>query len=97
MEATWINADLSIDDVMQAWPATLRRLVRRRMACIGCEAAPFHTVGDVARIYDVPIDALLTDLRDAAVGGVAHGATRSRRYGPGRADQEPQSVGRARR
>ena len=97
MEATWIDADVSIDDVMQAWPATLRPLVRRRMACIGCEAAPFHTVGDVARIYDVPVDALLSDLQDAAVAGIAHCATRSRRYGPGRADQGPRSVGRARR
>lgn len=97
MEAIWINADVLMDDLMRAWPATLRPLLRRHMACIGCEAAPFHTVGDVARIYDVPVDALLSDFRDAAVAGAAGRATRPRRYGPGRADQEPRSAAAARR
>jgi len=87
----FINSDVSIDDVMQAWPATLRPLLRRRMACIGCEAAAFHTVGDVARIYDVPVDALIGEFRRAAADGWSC-ATRSRRDGQVHAGQEPRSA-----
>ena len=85
MEPSWITADLLIEDTMQGWPATLKPLLRRRMACVGCEAAPFHTLAEVAGIYDVPLDEFLDDLRQAAAEPVSDAATVARRYKPRRA------------
>jgi hybrid cluster-associated redox disulfide protein len=96
MEVVWITADLLIEDVMQAWPATLGPLLRRHMACIGCEAAAFHTLADIARIYEVPVEALLKELRDAAAAARS-GSTLSPRYRPERADPERRSAAVARR
>jgi len=61
-----ISAELRVDDVMQLWPTTMRALLRRRMACVGCHVAPFHTVQDVARAYHVPVEMLLRELRESA-------------------------------
>ncbi len=59
-----MTAGLSVEDVMQAWPATIRVFLRRRMACIGCEIAPFHSIAEAARVYGMAPDALLSELRD---------------------------------
>lgn len=91
-----IDTDSLIDDIMQAWPATLRPLLRRRMACIGCEAAAFHTVADIARIYRVSTEALLAELRLAAAD-VRDGATRFRPNGRAHAGRGPRLAGGARR
>lgn len=64
-----ILAGLAVEDVVQAWPGTIRTFARRRMACVGCEVAALHTLGDAARAYGIPLDELLHDLRDAATGG----------------------------
>ncbi len=97
MDGTRIIADLSIEDVMQVWPDTFRVFLRRRMACIGCEVAAFHTVAEAARIYGVPADVLLAELRESTgtrdrrrPGGP--GATPRQRGGPGRADRGPRSA-----
>ena len=97
MDASRIMADLSLDDVMQAWPETLRVFLRRRMACVGCEVAPLHTLGEAARIYGVPADVLVAELHEAArtaadQGGPARGVTLRRRGAPARAGRGPRSA-----
>ena len=64
----------------------LRVFLRRRMTCVGCEIVPFHTVA-VARIYGVPAEALLHELRElagaaAAWKAVARSITPRRRIDP---------------
>lgn len=97
MDGARIVADLSVEDVMQAWPETFRVFLRRRMACIGCEAAAFHTVAEAVRIYGVPADVLVAELR-ASVGtpgrrrDAGPGATPRLQGGPGRAGRGPRSA-----
>ena len=64
-----ILAGLTVEDVVHAWPGTIRAFARRRMACVGCEVAALHTLDDAARAYGIPLDDLLHDLRDAAADG----------------------------
>ena len=66
-EAARITADLSVDEVMKVWPQTICVFLRLHLACIGCAVGGLHTVGDVARIYDIPLDVLLEELRAAAL------------------------------
>ena len=63
-----VLAGLTVEEVAQAWPGTVRAFARRRMACVGCEAAALDTVADAARAYGVPLDVLLDELRAAAEG-----------------------------
>lgn len=93
-----MTAELSVEDVMQAWPETLRVFLRRRMACVGCAVAPFHTVAEVARIYGVPMEALLHELRELAGAAAARkaatrGITPRRRCAPAHADRGSRSAG----
>jgi hybrid cluster-associated redox disulfide protein len=58
-----------VGDVMGRWPTTVPVFVRRRMACPGCAMASFMTVGEAARSYRLPADALATELMDAITAG----------------------------
>ncbi len=37
-----------VDDVMTAWPATIRVFLDYKMLCVGCPISCFHTVADDA-------------------------------------------------
>lgn len=43
MPAT-LQPDLSVDDIMRRWPATIRVFMKRQMLCVGCPIGAFHTV-----------------------------------------------------
>lgn len=61
-----ITADMSVDEVMRRWPATIAVFIRRRMACVGCAVGPFHSVDDAGIVYGLPAAPLVEELRDAA-------------------------------
>ena len=44
---------MSMDEIMRAWPATIRVILRHHMLCVGCPVAPFHTVADACREHGV--------------------------------------------
>ncbi|WP_035525936.1 DUF1858 domain-containing protein [Hoeflea sp. BAL378] len=46
-----LDPDMPVDEIMRRWPATLRVMIRHRMLCIGCPAAPFHTVAVAAAAH----------------------------------------------
>lgn len=63
-----IQLDDNLQEVMDRRPRTLRVFVDRRMACPGCDMAPFETVADAADAYGLPHPAFLEDLRKADGG-----------------------------
>jgi len=66
MSAMEITEDSVVEELMAAHPATISVFLRRRMSCIGCVMAPFHTVADAGAEHYVPLDTLLAELRAAA-------------------------------
>ena len=60
-----IEPDDNLQRTMDTRPRTVRVFVERRMACPGCAMAPFETVAEAARAYDLSPDDLLADLRRA--------------------------------
>lgn len=68
-----IDAKSLVGVVMDSYPGTLAVFVRRRMLCPGCVMAPFMTLADVAGSYSVDCEALLCELRAAALTTVAGG------------------------
>jgi hybrid cluster-associated redox disulfide protein len=68
---TEIAADSFVDEIMTKFPQTISVFLRRRMSCVGCLMGPFHTVCDAAEEYDIAVDVLLDELRDAvATAGI---------------------------
>lgn len=86
-DVSFIHADLTMDEVMRVWPETLRAFLQRRMACIGCAIAPFHTLAEAALIYGVPEGELLAEARL-----MASRITPRRPGGPAPAGQESRSA-----
>lgn len=64
--------DLTISEIMKRWPATMRLLIDRRLLCVGCPIAPFHTLADIAFEYGVDCESLVAAVEEIAE---ADGAT----------------------
>lgn len=41
-----IDREMTVDEIMRRWPATIRVFIRNGMLCIGCPIGVFHTVKD---------------------------------------------------
>ncbi|NRC56320.1 DUF1858 domain-containing protein [Neoaquamicrobium sediminum] len=41
-----IDPDMTVDEIMRRWPATIRVFIRHRMLCIGCPIGVFHNLTD---------------------------------------------------
>ena len=71
-----IDAALTVEEVIERWPAAARVFVTRRMHCVGCDVARFETLADACRVYGQPLDAVLAELRAAA--RIPHGTVSER-------------------
>lgn len=60
-----IDPDMTVDEIMRRWPATIRVMIRYRMHCIGCPIAIFHTVGDACVAHQVDLDTFSRELLEA--------------------------------
>ena len=45
------DPDLTLSDLMAAYPMVLPVFLRHRMLCVGCLISPFHTVTDACAEY----------------------------------------------
>jgi hybrid cluster-associated redox disulfide protein len=58
-----IDFDTLVDDVMSAYPATIRAFLDFKTACVGCPVACFHTVSDACGEHGVDRAMFLEALR----------------------------------
>jgi hybrid cluster-associated redox disulfide protein len=66
MEKQPFTADLSVAEVMERWPNTIKVFLKYQTACVGCEMAPFETIATAAENYNLPLCIFLADLQQAA-------------------------------
>jgi hybrid cluster-associated redox disulfide protein len=52
-QASSINPDMVVDEIMRRWPATVAVLLRYRMLCVGCPIGTFHTVAEACREHQI--------------------------------------------
>ncbi len=64
--------DLSVAEIMSRWPPTIRVFLDRRMHCVGCPIAPFHTLVDAAEEHGLLFASLIDEIesRRLEVAGV---------------------------
>jgi hybrid cluster-associated redox disulfide protein len=53
MKPTSIDPDMTVDEIMRRWPATIRVVIRHKMLCVGCPIAIFHTVTDACAAHAI--------------------------------------------
>jgi hybrid cluster-associated redox disulfide protein len=53
MKRTGMELNMTVDEIMRRWPATIRVFIRYRMLCIGCPIGIFHTVKDACEAHDL--------------------------------------------
>jgi hybrid cluster-associated redox disulfide protein len=73
-ESAMFDPDLSMDEIMRRWPATIPVIMKQRMLCIGCPIGPFHTVSEACRAHGLDEAAVTARMR-AAIDADRHGAT----------------------
>lgn len=56
--------DIAVGDIMNRWPETIRLFMRRRMNCIGCPLASFHTPDIACAEHEISLEAFLADLAE---------------------------------
>lgn len=62
MATPMLNSDMTVAEVLEAWPDTVSVFQEFKTACVGCVMAPFDTMVDVARIYELELSDLMAAL-----------------------------------
>lgn len=57
--------DMTMDEIMRRWPATIRVVLDHGLLCVGCPIAGFHTADDAAREHGLDAGHLAAALRAA--------------------------------
>ena len=65
MLASLPTQDMTVAEVLEAWPETVKVFQALKTACVGCVMAPFDTLADVARIYELDLDMIVEALHQA--------------------------------
>ena len=58
--------DMTVDQVMNRWPTSIRVFMGFRMGCVGCPIATFHSVDEASREHGIDGGAFLAALQAAA-------------------------------
>jgi hybrid cluster-associated redox disulfide protein len=62
---TELDPDLTMDEILRLWPATIRVLLRHKVLCLGCPLAVFHTVADACIEHCLDEEAFVAELEQA--------------------------------
>ena len=65
MNPAKIDPDMTVDEIMRRWPATIREMIRNNMLCIGCAIGVFHTVADACAAHRIDEGTFASELLDA--------------------------------
>jgi hybrid cluster-associated redox disulfide protein len=67
MTSIQVRLDLTVQTLLDTWPSTREVFIRRRMACVGCDLAPFMTIAEAADSYGIAPRELERELQAAAM------------------------------
>lgn len=65
MAAAMPTQEMTVAEVLETWPETVKVFQDLKTACVGCVMAPFDTLADVARIYELELETVMEALRQA--------------------------------
>ena len=65
MTTTMPTKDMTVAEVLEQWPKAVTVFQAYKTACVGCSMAPFDTMVDVAREYNLELAEILAALEKA--------------------------------
>jgi len=60
-----ITEDMNIQEVIEKYPEIVSVFVKYNMGCIGCIAASFEKLSDIASVHGVDVKSFVKDLNEA--------------------------------
>ena len=66
MKKNMPTSDMTVDQVMNRWPASIRVFMDFRLGCVGCPIATFHSIDEASREHEIDGGAFLAALQAAA-------------------------------
>ena len=66
MKEIALAADMTVDQVMNRWPATIRVFMDFKLGCVGCPIATFHSLDEASREHKIDGTAFLAALQSVA-------------------------------
>ena len=60
-----ITADMNIKEVLEKYPETVSVFSKYEMGCVGCIAASFEKLKDIAAVHGTDVDTFVNDLNAA--------------------------------
>ena len=66
MKKSTLTPDMTVDQVMKRWPASIRVFMDFRMGCVGCPIATFHSVDEARREHGIDAADFLSALQRVA-------------------------------
>ena len=60
-----ITEDMNIKEVIDKYPETVGVFAKYNMGCIGCIAASFEKIKDIAGVHGVDVESFVNDLNSA--------------------------------
>ena len=62
MTALRPKSDMTVAEILEQWPETVSVFQEFKTACVGCVMAPFDTMVDVARTYELDLNQMMKAL-----------------------------------
>ena len=59
---TPIDPSITVAQLLDRHPNAMRIFIDRRMSCIGCSIAPYHTIEEACAEYDLVLEAFTREL-----------------------------------
>lgn len=69
-----VNKEMTIGEVVQKYPQTIRVFLSHGLMCVGCAAARFENIEQGARAHGIDVDALIKGLNEVVPQAVAAAA-----------------------
>ena len=60
-----ITADMNIREVIEKHPEVVPVFQKHNMGCIGCIAASFEKISDIAAVHGIDVEKFVEELNDA--------------------------------
>jgi len=75
MDDTKITPETSMLLLLAKYPDTAQVLIRRNMACIGCDMSAFETIASAAEVYGINLEDLMNELRSVSESSMENGGS----------------------
>lgn len=67
MKPQQISQNWTVSEVLQKYPGTSRVFLEKKTLCLGCFMARFCSLKDVAQVYSLETETLVSELQQATI------------------------------